>query len=432
VTSRPDDGAGARRAMGVDVGLRRFDAVLLVDGALADDPVAFTDAADLTGLLARWRPQALAIDSPPAWAAHGHARACEQELLRRGINLYRTPPEAASSGSFYGWMRSGIELFAVAAANGYPLGFDPAAAAGHALEVFPHAVAVALRGELPPPGVSRDPRRKRRWRQAVLDDHGVDTGSLRTGDMVDAALAALCADRALQGTACGLGMPGEGVIVLPVPEARERYHRGAAEPVDPPLELLDRTAVGAFPPPPDDPRDPALQALLDRQAIADVVARYVRGVDRLDRDLVRSCYHPDATDEHGSFSGGVDAYVDWAFGLLRRYDTTMHLLGPTLVELAGDVALAETYGVAHHRAAPDDDGAFDAKRNLVTGFRYVDRFERRDGTWRIAKRIATTEWSRVDDLAGWWSVPDHLRGGRRDGQDPVYWLVPEVGRDGGR
>jgi len=147
---------------------------------------------------------------------------------------------------------------------------------------------------------------------------------------------------------------------------------------------------------------------------------------------VQSCYHPDATDEHGSFSGGVDAYIDWAFGLLRRYDTTMHLLGPTLVELAGDVALAETYGIAHHRAAPALDGTFDAKRNLVTGFRYVDRFERRDGAWRIATRIATTEWSRIDDPAGWWSVPVHLRRGSRDEKDPVYWLVPEVGGTDGR
>jgi predicted nuclease with RNAse H fold len=418
--TRPAAG-GTRRAVGVDVGLRRFDAVLLVDGALAEAPVAFTEASELADLLARWRPQAVAIDSPPAWAAPGRARACEQELLRRGINLYRTPPEDASGGSFYGWMHSGIELFAVAATSGFPLGFDAAAAAGHAFEVFPHAVAVALRGELPPPGVSRDAKRKRLWRQAVLADHGVDTGPLRTGDMVDAALAALCADRALQGTACGLGTPGEGVIVLPVPAARERYHRAAAPPVEPPFEAHLEVAVAE-----GSPRDPALQALVDRQAIADVLTRYVRGVDRLDRDLVRSCYHDDATDEHGSFSGGVDAYVDWAFGLLRRYDATMHLLGPTLVELAGDVALVETYGVAHHRAAPAADGTFDAKRNLVTGFRYIDRFERRDGAWRIAKRVATTEWSRIDDPAGWWSVPDHLRRGRRDEQDPVYWLVPEV------
>ncbi|WP_221890845.1 nuclear transport factor 2 family protein [Microbispora sp. KK1-11] len=34
----------------------------------------------------------------------------------------------------------------------------------------------------------------------------------------------------------------------------------------------------------------------DQQEIHEVVLRYCRGVDRLDMDLVRSAYHPDAID----------------------------------------------------------------------------------------------------------------------------------------
>ncbi|MFM8863148.1 MAG: nuclear transport factor 2 family protein, partial [Acidimicrobiia bacterium] len=63
--------------------------------------------------------------------------------------------------------------------------------------------------------------------------------------------------------------------------------------------------------------DPAIVA--DRLAIADLMALYCRGIDRLDRDLVRSCFHPDATDTHGSFHGTIDEFLDWAFGLLGRY-----------------------------------------------------------------------------------------------------------------
>src|SRR5690606_8703026 len=43
----------------------------------------------------------------------------------------------------------------------------------------------------------------------------------------------------------------------------------------------------------------ALQAALDREAIHTVLMRYCRGVDRLDRDLIASVYHPDAYDHHG-------------------------------------------------------------------------------------------------------------------------------------
>jgi hypothetical protein len=162
----------------------------------------------------------------------------------------------------------------------------------------------------------------------------------------------------------------------------------------------------------------ALDALLDERAIRAVVLRYCRGVDRMDRDLVRSCYHDDATDEHGSFSGGVEDFLEWVFRLLGRYEVTMHFVGNLLVEVSPDdpdVARSETYGIAFHRGGDDDP-----RLNLMTGFRYVDRFERRAGEWRIARRVAVTEWSRVDDREHWWPIPDGMRTGVRDGTDPVY------------
>jgi len=144
--------------------------------------------------------------------------------------------------------------------------------------------------------------------------------------------------------------------------------------------------------------------------------RYVRGVDRLDLELVRSCYHPDATDAHGSFTGTVDEFLVWVERILRRYDLTMHFLGSPLVEFdEAASARVETYGMAFHRAASGPP-----ERNLVTGFRFVDRFERRDGAWRIAHRIAVTEWSRVDHEDAWWPIPDGMLQGRRDRTDPVY------------
>src|SRR5919198_1032138 len=116
--------------------------------------------------------------------------------------------------------------------------------------------------------------------------------------------------------------------------------------------------------------DPALRQLLDEQAIRRVLARYCRGIDRLDQDLVRSCYHPDATEAHGSFTGDLEAYLTWVWKLLGRYASTFHFIGNVLVEpLDDDRAWCETYGIAHHRTA---DGS--AAGNLVTGFRYVDRF----------------------------------------------------------
>ncbi len=124
--------------------------------------------------------------------------------------------------------------------------------------------------------------------------------------------------------------------------------------------------------------------------MAEVVLRYCRGVDRLDLPAVRACYHDDAVDHHTGFDGNPDDYVAWLDVVLRRFAGTMHFVGNCLVEVDGDRARAETYGNAHHWGDPVDDPT----RNFVSGFRYVDRFERRDGVWRVAERWAVREWTR--------------------------------------
>jgi hypothetical protein len=176
-------------------------------------------------------------------------------------------------------------------------------------------------------------------------------------------------------------------------------------------------------PPRSDDQTSGLDDLLAKQAIHEVVLRYCRGVDRMDEDLVRSCYHADATDTHGSFHGTVEEYLAWSFRLLGRYDATMHLVANHLATVTGPAAVAETYGVAHHRSTDPDP-----KRNLTVGFRYLDRFERRDGgPWLIARRIATTEWVTAASEATRWPIPTEGALGRRGADDPLYGLLDELG-----
>ena len=158
--------------------------------------------------------------------------------------------------------------------------------------------------------------------------------------------------------------------------------------------------------------------LVAEAEIGRVTARYCRAIDRMDEALLRSCYHPGATDEHGSFSGGVDEYVTWVWDLLATYRSTMHLIGNQLVELDGPTtARVETYGLAFHAGEVDD-----VRLNLTTGFRFVDRFDRVSGVWAISRRVAVTEWSRTNDPSTWWEPPPSLRVGRRDREDPSYWV----------
>jgi hypothetical protein len=101
----------------------------------------------------------------------------------------------------------------------------------------------------------------------------------------------------------------------------------------------------------------------------------------------------------------------------------MHLVGNVLIELdeSGDVAACETYGVSLHKS--DDPKPY---MNLATGFRYLDRFERRDDEWRVAERTAIGEWSLRIPAEAWWSIPESHLKGQRDGRDTLYALLASL------
>jgi len=136
----------------------------------------------------------------------------------------------------------------------------------------------------------------------------------------------------------------------------------------------------------DDAQLARLGDLADRSEILDCVNRYCRGMDRLDRELARSAYHEGAIDDHVAFVGPVDDFLDWSFGYHATQVRHQHYITNHVVELAGDVAHGETYylfvGTMLDEAAP----------LTITGGRYLDRFERRDGRWAIAARVCTVEW----------------------------------------
>ena len=134
-----------------------------------------------------------------------------------------------------------------------------------------------------------------------------------------------------------------------------------------------------------------LATLLARAEITDVLTRYVRGADRSDWDLVRSCYHPDATDDHGLYSGGIDGLMVFLAALAATLRCTTHQLGPPHIEVDGDTARAETYCLGWY----ERDGSDGSVRSIAQGVRYLDRFERRDDRWAIADRIVVLDWEKV-------------------------------------
>jgi hypothetical protein len=135
-----------------------------------------------------------------------------------------------------------------------------------------------------------------------------------------------------------------------------------------------------------------VQGMQDREAIRDCLMRYCRGVDRFDRELILSAFHPDFIDEHGKFVGTREEFVDWALGQHRETHLShQHYLMNHRCDLAGDVAHTETYFlfVAMNRKG---------KPVQMNGGRYVDRFEKRNGVWAIAYRELLREWANLDEI----------------------------------
>jgi hypothetical protein len=134
---------------------------------------------------------------------------------------------------------------------------------------------------------------------------------------------------------------------------------------------------------------PELRELLDRQQIRDCIYRAMRGIDRQDKDLMLSAYHDDAFDNHGAYAGHPSGMFDWAISFIRdRGRVSQHAVTNHLVDIDENVAHAETYFTYYLVHRDDADADFG-------GGRYVDRFERRQGQWRIAERATILEWGTV-------------------------------------
>lgn len=139
--------------------------------------------------------------------------------------------------------------------------------------------------------------------------------------------------------------------------------------------------------------------LADREAIRDCLYRYSRGVDRCDEEVLRSVYWEDAHDDHCLFRGSREELIAWVIPLLREREATAHNIDNILIRLHGERADVETYFQGYH--VMRTGGKPTAS---LQGGRYLDRFEKRDDEWRIARRKVVVDWFRAFPDAGDWST----------------------------
>jgi SnoaL-like domain len=167
-------------------------------------------------------------------------------------------------------------------------------------------------------------------------------------------------------------------------------------------------------------RAAALDELLDKAELRELAMRYARAIDRCDRTALLELYHEDAIDHHGAgFRGTPLEFADYVQKTGAAFEVSAHYILNTRYVCAGDRAEGELYFVAYHRTRPP------SPQEITVAGRYLDRYERRSGVWKISRRSLVWDWADTTPMAS--AALQLLRslgeGGSQD-KDSSYGVLP--------
>jgi SnoaL-like domain len=140
-----------------------------------------------------------------------------------------------------------------------------------------------------------------------------------------------------------------------------------------------------------------LALMLARDELHQLVNAYCRAVDRADYDALRSLYHPDATDAHGSFStGGVEQFIAQLQAAEPYVLVSQHNITTTNFAIEGGFEGGTAHGeiycqVFHTFAGPKND------IDVIIGGRYLDSYTKHDGRWKFSQRTIVADWAYQND-----------------------------------
>ena len=138
-------------------------------------------------------------------------------------------------------------------------------------------------------------------------------------------------------------------------------------------------------------------------------------MDRGDGQALQSVYHLGALENHGDFVGSAADWMRLALDVAPQHFSVMHhSLGTSNIELNVDSAAVETYFSAGC-VVRGGDGT-NPVATTIHG-RYVDRFERRDGSWRVANRVVVKDFREVRPIS---DPEESYPKGRWGTADPLY------------
>jgi SnoaL-like domain len=96
--------------------------------------------------------------------------------------------------------------------------------------------------------------------------------------------------------------------------------------------------------------------------------------------------------------------------------------------IGGSTAEGEIYTIATHTFS-----ARDRDVDVVVGGRYLDKYEKRDGTWKFSQRMIVTDWAHVNDPSSVdlsHPITRDTPRGAPDANDPSYQFFSRLVKNG--
>lgn len=162
------------------------------------------------------------------------------------------------------------------------------------------------------------------------------------------------------------------------------------------------------------PESTQVQALLDKQAITELIYSYCRAVDRLDIPLGHSIWHEDGHADYGAgfYQGPGTGVIDAIIESHHNLASHSHQVANILIQLDGDRAGSESY--VHGTMRVNNQGK--TMQISVYG-RYLDAWEKREGRWGIVRREVTFEHQDIREVTDMQPIGVPSTRGR---DDPSY------------
>ena len=188
--------------------------------------------------------------------------------------------------------------------------------------------------------------------------------------------------------------------------------------------------------------------ILARQSIEEVLARYARAIDRLDLELLKTVFHEDGINHE--YGGGESNLHRWSEHIIPQLKSlfagTMHHITHKSITVSGERAASEAYFISYHLVSGgraevvrffgeqyaqrvEALDRLDTGHEYIGAGRYLHRWERRNGLWKISERTATLEWNHyrpATPAEAGSMLATIVPLDRRDRTDPVYGLLASL------